>query len=334
MRRRNSNESQCLKLVFHKVGLSGFTLVELLVVIAVIGILASLLIPAVQSAREVGRRMQCMNQIRQLSFAATNYQSTMNIFPPGVDKNTSKHCSLFVYMLPYMENRSFYQHWLAPNADRDTLASTVLRELVCPDDPIQVNPIPHGGTSYGLTSYGGCGGTRSFRYNSPNLMTDGIFFETGANSHPDQHQKPVRIKDIVDGTSHTIFFGERSHLDKNFDSFGVHGWEQTLGEFGFWTGSCGNYALADVTLSSFVPINYQLPFNYENRKEYTPPITSVSAFREYADMRLCAFGSRHPGGANFAFADCSGTFLSDDIDFDVLRSLTTRAGKEMVSVPH
>jgi prepilin-type N-terminal cleavage/methylation domain-containing protein len=317
-----------------KTTLFGFTLVELLVVIAIIGILAALLMPAVQSAREAGRRMQCSNQMRQLALAAQNYNSTLNAFPPGVDRNTSKHSSLYVFMLPFMENSGFYKQWIAPNANRDLLASTVLSELVCPSDPIPVNPVKHGGASYGLTSYGGCGGTRSFRYDSPDLKADGIFFETGKSSRPAAYQKPVRIKDITDGTSHTLMFAERSHLDRNYDSFANQGWEQTLGEYGFWTGSCGSYALADVTLSSFAPINYQFPVSYESRADGDPQINSTSDFRYHADLRLCAFGSRHPCGANFMFADSSGIFLTNDADLDVLRALSTRAGKEIASMPH
>ena len=312
----------------------GFTLVELLVVIATIGILVSLLIPAVQSARETAMRIRCNNQMHQLALASQNYHGTMKAFPPGIDRNTSKHSSLYVFLLPFMENTAFNKQWITPNADRNLLAATVLPELICPSDSIPVNPVKHGETSYGLTSYGGNGGTRSFRYDSPNLKADGIFFETGRDSRPDSYQKPIRIKDIIDGTSHTLLFGERSHVDRNYDSFGHQGWEQTLGEYGFWTGSCGSYALADVTLSSFAPINYQLPFSYTNRSDADPPVTSLSGFRDYADMRLCAFGSRHPNGANFAFADCSITFLANDTDLEVLHALSTRAGKEIVSVPH
>jgi prepilin-type N-terminal cleavage/methylation domain-containing protein/prepilin-type processing-associated H-X9-DG protein len=308
----------------------GFTLIELLVVISIIGILTALLIPAVQSAREAGRRMQCANQMRQLALAAQNYHIAMNVFPPGVDRNTSKHSSLFVFMLPYMENTGFYKQWIAPNANRDFLASTVLSELVCPDDPIPVNPVKHGSTSYGLTSYGGCGGTRSFRYDSLDLKADGIFFETGQYSRPAAYQKPVQIKDITDGTSHTLMFGERSHLDRIFDSFALQGWEQTLGEYGFWTGSCGRYALADVTLSSFAPINYQFSMASNSGTDDN----QQTSFRYHADMRLCAFGSRHPNGANFMYADGSGNYLTNDIDLNLLRALSTRAGKEIVSMPH
>ncbi len=311
----------------------GFTLVELLVVIAIIGTLIALLLPAIQASREASRRMQCLNQMRQLGLSSLSYQEEQKSFPPGVDRNTAKHSSWFVFLLPYMEDKWFYDQWKQPTANRDALAGAVLPALFCPDDRVPANPVRHGGVYYGLTSYGGNGGTRSFRYDSPNLKADGIFFETGLQSRPANNQKPVKIKDITDGTSHTFLIGERNHVDRYYDSFARNGWEQTLGEYGFWTGSCGSYALADVTLSSFAPINYQFSMTFAGRYDADPPIISSNDFRPYADMRLCAFGSRHPGGANFTFADASGAFLRNDTDLELLRGLSTRAGLEIVTPP-
>ena len=134
-------------------------MIELLVVIAIIGMLVALLLPAVQAAREAGRRIQCGNQLRQLAMAAHNYHTAWNTFPPGVDHATSNRTSLFVIMLPYIENGALYQQWVQPGANRTTLAGTVLGSLVCPSDAIPSNPVNHGGTKYGLTSYGGCGHT-------------------------------------------------------------------------------------------------------------------------------------------------------------------------------
>jgi prepilin-type N-terminal cleavage/methylation domain-containing protein/prepilin-type processing-associated H-X9-DG protein len=317
--------------------MNGFTLIELLVVITVIGILVALLLPALEGALEAGRRLQCSNRLRQLALATHNYHTDWNSFPPGVDHSTSNKTSLFVIMLPYIENGAFYQEWIAPGADRTALAGTVLQGLVCPSDAIATNPVLHGGTKYGVTSYGGNAGTRSFCsvISSPDLKADGVFFEVGAYSYPVNGQTTVAIADIKDGTSQTLLFGERSHYDPNFDSFAAAGYErgQPLNQFGFWTGSCGSWDLADVTLSSYAPINYQVPVDYSQRAQLNPPASNPTSFYYYADLRLCVFGSSHPGGANFALADGSGRFLADSIDLGTLRALSTRAGGEPVFLP-
>jgi prepilin-type N-terminal cleavage/methylation domain-containing protein/prepilin-type processing-associated H-X9-DG protein len=319
---------------------TGFNMIELLVVIAVISILIALLLPTVQAVREAARRMQCANQLCQLALASHNYHEQWNSFPPGVDRNsTSKKSSLFVFLLPYIENGNFHEKWSQPNADRDALAGTVLTGLVCPSDLIPSNPVLHG-TYYGLTSYGGNGGTRSFSpcyatSASCQLKADGVFFESGVNSRPVDGQTTVSINAIKDGTSQTLLLGERSHDDANFDSFTSKRWGkgQTLGEYGFWTGSCGNYALADATLSAYAPVNYRVPSDYANRAAMNPAVNSSSAFAYYEDLRLCAFGSQHAGGANFAMADGAVQFLNDDLSLETLRALSTRAGNEAVSCP-
>ncbi len=310
---------------------TGFTLVELLVVIAIIGILIALLLPAVQAARESARRVHCTNQLKQLALAALNHHNTHNLFPPGVDRTTSRRSSLFIFLLPYLEGGAFYELWRQPGADRQQLAATVLTSLVCPSDLIPRNPVasPSGTSWYGLTSYGGNGGTRSFHPNSPDLKADGMFFEVGPTSRPERNQRAVRIADVTDGTSQTLFFAERSHHDPNYDSFAAQGWEQTLGQYGYWTGSGGNLALGDVTLSSHAPVNFRLAFSYTDRAGANPPVNSSGEFRYYADLRLCAFGRINRGWSNFALADGSVRLLNDGIALEVLRALSTRNGGDV-----
>lgn len=102
----------------------GFTLVELLVVITIIGILISLLLPAVQSAREAARRLQCSNNLKQLALALHNYTSALRVFPPGhiseVQATGTKWCYTHevnhgapwtVLVLPYLEEKARYDEF-------------------------------------------------------------------------------------------------------------------------------------------------------------------------------------------------------------------------------
>ena len=93
----------------------GFTLVELLVVIAIIGILIGMLLPAVQSVREAARRTQCMNNIRQLSLAALNFESAHMHFPSGVlDDDDDLRDALrvgWIDLLPHIEQGNLYQQY-------------------------------------------------------------------------------------------------------------------------------------------------------------------------------------------------------------------------------
>lgn len=114
----------------------GFTLVELLVVIAIIGILVSLLLPAVQAAREAARRMQCSNNLKQLGLAAHNFEGATKRFPPGfvgstnfatpLDAANRTYIGHLVFLFPYMEANQVYREWENKRSfNIDTLASTI-----------------------------------------------------------------------------------------------------------------------------------------------------------------------------------------------------------------
>jgi len=331
----------------------GFTLVELLVVIAIIGILISLIMPAVQAARETARRIECTNTLRQLSLAAHHYHDAVGCFPPSflsgwnftTPKVRKRGFSLFIHMLPYLENTALFDMWdfsdpdLAFVGDMQSLAAKG-PNLLCPSELECENPLDYGskhiqGVSMPprhmkVTNYCGNAGTRSYHPDSGFLMADGIFIMAGPDSQPEPDQRPVRFADITDGTSQTLFFGERSRWDPNYDTFAAAGYDWEFHYYGNWCGA-SRLVVAHVTLSSYSPINYRLPVNYENRDAANPPASSADDFEYYIDLRVCAFGSSHPGGANISTADGAVHFFSEDIPLTTLRALSTRDGGEIIT---
>ncbi len=319
-------------------GPRGFTLIELLVVIAIIAVLIALLLPAVQAARAAARRIQCTNNLKQLALAAMNYESSHGIFPPGQMKLTTRPPSgftLFVNLLPFMEQQPLFSGWNFSNAFDNLYSSTsrsatVLGGLLCPADIIPTNPVQNGTTSnewYGITSYGGNAGSQSHPFSA--VTSDGIFFYTGPAA-PTFSQ--VKISGVTDGLSNTLFFGERNHFDPNYDTFAPPGWtffSQTMGMWGWWASSSGGYGLSDVAMSTYSPINYVVAISYGSPG--ASGLSQATFTTNYEYPRVNAFGSLHPGGANFAMADGSVRFLKSTLAQPVYHALGTRAGGEVIS---
>ena len=317
----------------------GFTLVELLVVIAIIAILIGLLLPAVQKVRDAAQRAQCQNNLKQISLAALGYHDVNQGFPGATYLYTGSFSigpptqgyTVFVSLLPYLEQENLFQTWIysTPILNGQQTATTptppganVVSTLVCPADPIGQNPkqaVKHpAGTYYwGITSYGGNGGTQSY----PNATNDGMFFAVGPASTPPL--SPVRIQDVADGLSNTLFFGERYHQDPNFDAL-VSPVPSSLSTdliagYGWW-GSPTSEAAADVSESACAPLNYQVP----------SPLPSGVTAQQAVNLRICAWGSGHTGGANFSLADGSARFITNSISQTTLTWLSTRTGGEVI----
>src|SRR5262245_27524775 len=114
----------------------GFTLVELLVVIAIIGILIALLLPAIQAAREAGRRSQCANNLKQMGLALQTYHDVKKRFPMGRNRTDQYAVSWAFYVLPYVEEKGIYAaHVDTARADAPTNSQTMRTPLAvyaCP----------------------------------------------------------------------------------------------------------------------------------------------------------------------------------------------------------
>jgi prepilin-type N-terminal cleavage/methylation domain-containing protein/prepilin-type processing-associated H-X9-DG protein len=337
--RPSINTSERLMLSRHTAHRRGFTLIELLVVIAIIAILIALLLPAVQQAREAARRTQCKNSLKQIALAVHNYESTYTCFPPGQIRMQFptmprvRGWSMFVQLLPYFDQAPLHNQWdFANPIANETNGSTavILPILLCPSATITQNPYTKpSGARYALTSYGGNGGTQT---HPPSAATgDGVFHGTGPaiTTPPTVQFGLVRIRDVIDGTTNTLLFGERSHVDANYDTFFAGGYATNpMGGWGYWSPTGGQLGLTDVTMSSFGPINYRLPFNFANKPG---SIGSAAAFDASLEniRRLCAFGSQHAGGAHVALCDGSARFISENIDMNTFRALSTRGGGEV-----
>ncbi len=316
----------------------GFSLLELLVVASVIGILLALLLPGLQAAHRSTRRTICANNLRQLALAGREYHEARQCFPPGLEQSRFstpprfRGTSLFAFLMPFLEEGQLTKNWdyerPLRNADGGRKARTAIVPpvLLCPSDPIESNPIQVAERYFGITSYGGNGGSRSS--DPADAPTDGIFHTTGPASEPRPDQQPVRIEQIRDGTSQTILFGERCHDDPHYETFARRYWTQSLRYLGRWAAIGGRRRILDVTLSGSAPINYQMPYPYDQRLSADPPLQTSRAFLFYEAWRTGTFGSGHSGGAMFAFVDGSVHFLSDSIVPECLQAMCTRAGHD------
>jgi prepilin-type N-terminal cleavage/methylation domain-containing protein len=320
-------------------GSTGFTLVELLVVIAIIGILVALLLPAIQAAREAARRSQCQNHMKQITLATLNFENSRKYLPPAkwlesVGFSTSLGHSTLSYLLPYIEERSladqfsFEMNWnsttKAPKQSISNydLAQTKVSVFRCPTAP-QERAIGANANT-GAIDYRVCDafavGTPTNaieeeilakkvikRPNSKGAYQSILWNYAGKNSSGSYESEYTRLKATTDGLSQTMMWFETGAAPikwkdgRELPSTGIGGSTSETQGGTSWADSDNWYVIHDRCGDSF--------FNCNNNEE-------IYSF--------------HSGGAFFGFGDGAVHFITTDIDPDIFVSLFTRDAADVL----
>ncbi|HEX6985182.1 MAG TPA: DUF1559 domain-containing protein, partial [Planctomycetaceae bacterium] len=282
----------------------GFTLVELLVVIAVITVLLALLLPAVQQAREAANRASCANKLKQIALALHNYHDAHRVLPSGWTGGATGGWGWATMILPQLEQGNLYDRIAASSANFTTKCTsteetqTPLAAFRCPSDD-GTETIIAWDLKYGRSNYLGVfGGTP---ISATTILTPGG--STGAFGRSTSRG----LDNFRDGTSQTFLVGERRS-----ERIG----KVITGGEGYWCGVVvpDNVKAVSLALGDCSPAS---PLNAMELPAAAPD-------------RLKAYGSRHPGGAQFALGDGAVRFVADTIDRAAYRRLADIADGEVV----
>ncbi|MEX0671569.1 MAG: DUF1559 domain-containing protein [Pirellulales bacterium] len=269
----------------------GFTLVELLVVIAIIGVLMGLLLPAVQSAREAGRRVTCTNNQYQMAFAAVRHNDSYGFLPGWKNvlrwkqgsESGNHEPSWPVVLLPFLDRKSIFVVW-SSTKNIPASARPYLSNFVCPSTP------PDSMTSPTLAYVGNCG-SASNATRADGVMLDTTVTAAGANNGQ------IALDDIEDGTATTLLFSEEC------------GTAATIGSWDLIITSGTSFSFGSAAAPpSFGIRGTPLPKTINNTSASAPGAQSQPS-------------SNHPGGAVAAYCDGHTGFLKDSLSANVYAQL-------------
>jgi type II secretory pathway pseudopilin PulG len=315
------------------------------VVIAIIGVLVGLLLPAVQQAREAGRRSSCANNLKQFGVAFHNYHDAKRSLPFGfrlewgADFNTDRRYGWgwAAYLLPYLEQNGIYEVLDVANsatsvalAQTDTRvpgAGSQLSVFLCPSSEREAFT-----TEAAMSNYVAMAGVSDVKTDPSGSPAFLYARGTGDTTNPDSGScffwnSKVKFKDVTDGLSSTILVGERALYVTDFVTGG-----RAKCKAGKWAGVRTISALNTVnSIRSNQSTRVQAVFGYTAGGLNTTVMRRIAGDLEQTECTL-GFNSNHPGGVEFVFADGSVRFLQDSIDCNPITGLVPDSTFEYLAV--
>jgi prepilin-type N-terminal cleavage/methylation domain-containing protein len=318
----------------------GFTLIELLVVIAIIAVLVSLLLPAVQQAREAARRTQCKNNLKQIGLALHNYHEVYTVFPPGgcysLAPSSADSFSVQARLLPYLEQTNLQNliNWGSSYGIQPDVARVRVPTYLCPSEPNDMSRVDGSFVHYPL-NYGVNYGT----WHVFNPMTgqggDGLFWPNSRTNS----------SSMIDGSSNTLGLAEvkayapylRNGANPNLPGAPIPASADTIAPLGGQFKETGHTEWVDGRVhqtgftATFVP-NTVVPYT-TGGKQYDIDFTSYREGQSLTNITYSAVTARsyHEGMVHALLMDGSVRVINESINLGIWRALGTRNGSEVVS---